>query len=130
MPLEQPTHDVADQRDAQEHAETDRHQWPGSLQHQGCFAASNRLLEGIDRIEHRAEGKSTPIGIVPTAADMDLSGLDVDASDVDQALVVNVDEWRKELPLIEEWFEFVGEKLPTGIRDELDALKTRLAEVD
>jgi len=43
---------------------------------------------------------------------------------------VNADEWRKELPLIEEWFEFVGEKLPTSIRDELDALKTRLAEVD
>lgn len=98
--------------------------WPG-------FGENSRVLKwAIDRIEHRAEGKSTPIGIVPTAADMDLSGLDVDASDVDQALVVNVDEWRKELPLIEEWFEFVGEKLPTGIRDELDALKTRLAEVD
>ncbi len=67
---------------------------------------------------------------MPTAADLDLNGLDVDASDVDQALVVNADEWRKELPLIEEWFEFVGEKLPTGIRDELDALKTRLSEVD
>ncbi len=98
--------------------------WPG-------FGENSRVLKwAIDRIEHRAEGKSTPIGIVPTAADMDLSGLDVDASDVDQALVVNADEWRKELPLIEEWFEFVGEKLPTGIRDELDALKTRLAEVD
>ena len=36
----------------------------------------------------------------------------------------------KELPLIEEWFEFVGEKLPTGIKDEFDALKHRLAEAD
>ncbi|MCH9729877.1 MAG: phosphoenolpyruvate carboxykinase (GTP) [Actinomycetia bacterium] len=98
--------------------------WPG-------FGENSRVLKwAIERIEHRAEGKSTPIGIVPTAADLDLSGLDVDASDVDQALVVHADEWRKELPLIEEWFEFVGEKLPTGIRDELDALKTRLAEVE
>ncbi len=98
--------------------------WPG-------FGENSRVLKwAIDRIEHRAEGRSTPIGIVPTAADLDLNGLDVDASDVDQALVVNADEWRKELPLIEEWFEFVGEKLPTGIRDELDALKTRLSEVD
>ena len=39
-------------------------------------------------------------------------------------------EWREELPLIEEWFEFVGEKLPTGIKDEFDALKHRLAEAD
>ncbi|MHA7661496.1 phosphoenolpyruvate carboxykinase (GTP) [Mycolicibacterium sp. HS_4_1] len=96
--------------------------WPG-------FGENSRVLKwAIERIEHQAEGKSTPIGIVPTAADLDLAGLDVDAADVDEALAVNVDEWRNELPLIEEWFEFVGEKLPTGIKDEFDALKHRLAE--
>jgi phosphoenolpyruvate carboxykinase (GTP) len=47
---------------------------------------------------------------------------------VAEALAVNPDEWREELPQIEEWFEFVGEKLPTGIKDEFDALKHRLAE--
>jgi len=98
--------------------------WPG-------FGENSRVLKwAIDRIEHRADGKTTPIGIVPTATDLDLDGLDVDAADVDLALAVNADEWRKELPLIEEWFEFVGEKLPTGIKDEFDALKTRLAEAD
>ncbi|MDT7758740.1 MAG: phosphoenolpyruvate carboxykinase, partial [Mycobacterium sp.] len=98
--------------------------WPG-------FGENSRVLKwAIERIEHHAEGKSTAIGIVPTAADLDLSGLDVEAADVDEALAVNADEWRKELPLIEEWFEFVGEKLPTGIKDEFDALKTRLAEAD
>jgi phosphoenolpyruvate carboxykinase (GTP) len=98
--------------------------WPG-------FGENSRVLKwAIERIEHEADGKSTPIGIVPTAADLDLDGLDVKAADVDEALAVNADEWRKELPLIEEWFEFVGEKLPTGIKDEFDALKTRLAEAD
>jgi len=43
-------------------------------------------------------------------------------------LAVNADEWRAELPLIEEWFEFVGQKLPTGVKDEFDALKQRLSE--
>jgi phosphoenolpyruvate carboxykinase (GTP) len=80
----------------------------------------------VDRIEQRANGRSTPIGIVPTAEDLGLSGLDVDPADVDAALAVNPDEWRQEIPLIEEWFEFVGEKLPTGIKDEFDALKHRL----
>ena len=56
--------------------------------------------------------------------------LDVDPADVNEALAVNAAEWREELPLIEEWFEFVGEKLPTGIKDEFDALKHRLAEAD
>ena len=96
--------------------------WPG-------FGENSRVLKwAIERIEHAADGKTTPIGIVPTAADLDLEGLDVTASNVDEALAVNVEEWRNELPLIEEWFEFVGEKLPTGIKDEFDALKTRLAE--
>ncbi|CAN5256988.1 phosphoenolpyruvate carboxykinase (GTP) [soil metagenome] len=96
--------------------------WPG-------FGENSRVMKWIiERVEQQAGGKTTPIGIVPTAEDLDLSGLDVDAADVDAALKVNVDEWRAELPLIEEWFEFVGEKLPTGIKDEFDALKTRLAE--
>ena len=86
------------------------------------------LKWAIERIEHKADGKSTPIGIVPTAQDLDLDGLDVSAADVDEALAVKPDEWRNELPLIEEWFEFVGEKLPTGIKDEFDALKHRLDE--
>ncbi|MFC7673945.1 phosphoenolpyruvate carboxykinase (GTP) [Mycolicibacterium sp. GCM10028919] len=98
--------------------------WPG-------FGENSRVLKwAVERIEHQADGKSTPIGIVPTAADLDLDGSDVNASDVDEALAVRVDEWRNELPLIEEWFEFVGEKLPTGIKDEFDALKTRLAEAE
>jgi phosphoenolpyruvate carboxykinase (GTP) len=98
--------------------------WPG-------FGENSRVLKwAIERIEHKADGKSTPIGIVPTAADLDLEGLDVDAADVDEALAVNAAEWREEVPLIEEWFEFVGEKLPTGIKDEFDALKHRLAEAD
>ncbi|MDA4108876.1 phosphoenolpyruvate carboxykinase (GTP) [Mycolicibacterium holsaticum] len=96
--------------------------WPG-------FGENSRVMKWIvDRIEQRAGGRTTPIGIVPTAEDLDLSGLDVDPADVDAALAVNVEEWRDELPLIEEWFEFVGEKLPTGIKDEFDALKHRLTE--
>jgi phosphoenolpyruvate carboxykinase (GTP) len=98
--------------------------WPG-------FGENSRVMKWIvDRIEQKAGGKTTPIGIVPTADDLDLSGLDVKADDVNEALAVNADEWRQEIPLIEEWFEFVGEKLPTGIKDEFDALKTRLAEAD
>ena len=98
--------------------------WPG-------FGENSRVMKWIiDRIEQKAGGKTTPIGTVPTADDLDLSGLDVDAADVNEALAVNAAEWREELPLIEEWFEFVGEKLPTGIKDEFDALKHRLAEAD
>ena len=96
--------------------------WPG-------FGENSRVLKWIiERVEGRASGRSTPIGIVPTAEDLDLRGLDVDPADVNEALLVNPEEWREELPLIEEWFDFVGGKLPTGIKDEFDELKHRLGE--
>ncbi|OBJ59581.1 phosphoenolpyruvate carboxykinase (GTP) [Mycobacterium asiaticum] len=96
--------------------------WPG-------FGENSRVLKWIvDRIEHNAGGQDTAIGVVPSTADLYLDGLDADAADVESALAVNAAEWREELPLIEEWFEFVGDKLPTGIRDEFEALKARLAE--
>jgi len=94
--------------------------WPG-------FGENSRVLKWIiERVEGKVNGVSTPIGTVPAVEDIDLEGLDVDPADVAQALTVNPGEWREELPLIEEWFEFVGEKLPTGIKDEFDALKHRL----
>jgi phosphoenolpyruvate carboxykinase (GTP) len=98
--------------------------WPG-------FGENSRVLKWIvDRIEHKAGGQATPIGVVPTAEDLDLAGLDVTAEEVDAALAVKPSEWREELPLIEEWFEFVGDKLPTGVKDEFEALKERLAQAD
>ena len=83
--------------------------WPG-------FGENSRVLKWVvDRVEGRANGASTPIGIVPGVEDLDLSDLDVDAADVAAAVQVNASEWREELPQIEEWFEFIGEKLPTGV---------------
>jgi phosphoenolpyruvate carboxykinase (GTP) len=76
------------------------------------------------------EGVSSPIGFVPAVAEMDLTGLDVAEADVAEALMVNPDEWRAELPQIEEWFDFIGEKLPTSLRDEFESLKQRLADAD
>ncbi|MFI1915582.1 phosphoenolpyruvate carboxykinase (GTP) [Nocardia sp. NPDC020380] len=94
--------------------------WPG-------FGENSRVLEWVvNRIEGRAEAVSTPVGHVPTAAHLDLEGLDVALADVDEALAVNVEEWKREIPLIEEWFEFIGDKLPTSVRDEFEALKQRL----
>ena len=100
--------------------EDKRFLWPG-------FGENSRVLKWIvDRIEGNAAGKETPIGIVATPEELDLTGLDTPVADVAEALAVNVDEWKGELPSIDEWFEFVGDKLPTGLKDELDALKQRL----
>ena len=62
------------------------------------------------------------------AVDLDLGGLDTDCHDVAAQWRSNPAEWRKEFALIEEWFEFVGDRLPTGVKDEFEALKQRLSE--
>jgi phosphoenolpyruvate carboxykinase (GTP) len=94
--------------------------WPG-------FGENGRVLKwAIERIEGKAAAQETPIGYVPTADDLDLEGLDAPRADIEVALAVDVDEWRAEIPLIEEWFDKIGTSLPTSMRDELEALKLRL----
>ncbi|MCF8569247.1 phosphoenolpyruvate carboxykinase (GTP) [Gordonia sp. HY002] len=95
--------------------------WPG-------FGENSRVLKWmVDRIEGRVEGVETPIGIVAKPEELDLTGLDVSVDDLAEALAVDTDEWRDELPSIEEWFSFVGDKLPTALRNELDGLRERLS---
>jgi phosphoenolpyruvate carboxykinase (GTP) len=94
--------------------------WPG-------FGENGRVLKwAIERIEGKAAAQNTPVGLVPTADQLDLDGLDTPTADVEAALVVDIDEWRAEVPLIEEWFDTIGSALPTSMRDELEALKLRL----
>jgi phosphoenolpyruvate carboxykinase (GTP) len=94
--------------------------WPG-------FGENSRVLKWVvQRLEGKAAADETPIGHVPTIDALDLDGLDAPLEDVQSALEVDVDEWRAELPLIEEWFDKIGDKLPTSMRDELEALKVRL----
>jgi phosphoenolpyruvate carboxykinase (GTP) len=94
--------------------------WPG-------FGENGRVLKWIvERIEGRAPAEETAIGHVPQATALDLSGLPAPTEDIEIALEVNAEEWLAEIPLIEEWFDKIGEKVPTAMRDELEALKVRL----
>ena len=42
------------------------------------------------------------------------------------ALAVDPEEWRAELPQIQEWFEKFGDDLPAVLWTELDGLRERL----
>ena len=94
--------------------------WPG-------FGENGRVLKWIiERLEGKAAASETPIGHVPTADQIDTEGLSEPAEDIEASLEVDVEEWKAEIPLIEEWFDTIGDKLPTSMRDELEALKQRL----
>ncbi|MDR7280783.1 phosphoenolpyruvate carboxykinase (GTP) [Catenuloplanes atrovinosus] len=92
--------------------------WPG-------FGENIRVLKWItERLDGRGAAVDTPIGLVPPPSAIDVSGLP--ATDLEAALRVDPEEWRAELPLITEWFERFGTKLPAVLWAELDALKARL----
>ncbi|VXC55131.1 phosphoenolpyruvate carboxykinase (GTP) [Aeromicrobium sp. 9AM] len=94
--------------------------WPG-------FGENSRILKYvIERVEGKVEAVETPIGLVPTPGAIDTDGLDVTVEQLEKALHVDVDEWQAEIPQINEWFEKFGDKLPTVLWTELDALKARL----
>ncbi len=96
--------------------------WPG-------FGENSRVLKwAIERIEGRAAAVETPIGHVPTPESLDTEGLDMTPEELAGCLTVDVDEWKAELPQIQEWFDKFGESLPTTLWTELDGLKARLGE--
>lgn len=95
--------------------------WPG-------FAENTRVLKWIvERLEGEGEAVETPIGLTPTPDALDLSGLEVAAEDIEDALKVDREEWAAELAGIEEWFARFGESLPASITAELEELRQRLA---
>jgi len=94
--------------------------WPG-------FRENSRVLKwAIERIEGTADAEETAIGFIPTYDSLDLDGLDADETAVRRAIRVDDEEWRAELPMISEWFDKLGEKLPAVLWTELDGLKARL----
>jgi phosphoenolpyruvate carboxykinase (GTP) len=96
--------------------------WPG-------FGENSRVLEWVfQRVDGEGGAARTPIGWVPTADDLPLDGLDLAAEDLGELLKVDADEWRAEVPSIDEHFTFLGDHLPHELRDQLDALQKRLSE--
>jgi phosphoenolpyruvate carboxykinase (GTP) len=94
--------------------------WPG-------FGENSRVLKWIvERIDGQAAAVETPIGHVPAPGALDTDGLDLTEDRLSAALDVDVEEWRAELPQIQEWFEKFGDDLPAVLWTELDGLRARL----
>ncbi len=96
--------------------------WPG-------FGDNSRVLKWVlERVTGTAEAVDTAIGRVPLADGIDTTGLDLDPSTLAELLKVDNEAWRGEIPLIEEHFASIGERLPTELADELRALEKRLSD--
>ncbi len=95
--------------------------WPG-------FGENSRVLSWIfGRITGQADAVETVIGNLPTPGALDITGLDIDDATMAELLRVDVEEWRAEIPSIEDHYAKFGDRLPVVLRDELQALEKRLS---
>jgi phosphoenolpyruvate carboxykinase (GTP) len=100
--------------------ETGRFLWPG-------FGENSRVLEWIfRRCEGTADGEETPVGIIPTADGIDLSGLDIEPEAFEEVRTVDLDALRDELPQVRAHLESFGDSLPQELWDQFEALESRL----
>jgi phosphoenolpyruvate carboxykinase (GTP) len=96
--------------------------WPG-------YGENSRVLKWIfERIEGTGKAIKTPIGYVPAPGAIYTSGLNVSSEDMAELLKVDVNDWRIEVEGIKEYYSQYGDKLPQGLRDELNALENRLSK--
>jgi len=96
--------------------------WPG-------YGENSRVLKWVvERVNGEGEAVETPIGRVPSAGAIDITGLDIDAATMARILDVDADAWRAEIPQIEDHYDFIGERLPAELRDELRELEKRLGD--
>ncbi len=96
--------------------------WPG-------FGENSRVLKWVvERIDGQAAAVETAIGHVPTPESLDTEGLDLTDEALVAALDVDIEEWKAELPQIQEWFEKFGDDLPAVLWTELDGLRARLGD--
>jgi phosphoenolpyruvate carboxykinase (GTP) len=94
--------------------------WPG-------FGENSRVLKWIfERCDGKGHAKDTPIGRIPEVADLDMRGLEIKRSHMDQLLRVDIEGWLTEVPLIKEHFARFGSHLPEGLKLEVKGLEERL----
>ncbi|MFM7232108.1 MAG: phosphoenolpyruvate carboxykinase (GTP) [bacterium] len=94
--------------------------WPG-------YGENSRVLKWVvERVQGTAKAVDTPIGRLPAAGALDLSGLDVSPAALEELMRVDVEGWLSEVPSMRAHFDKFGAKLPQGLRDELEALESRL----
>ncbi|MFI9390864.1 phosphoenolpyruvate carboxykinase (GTP) [Streptomyces bauhiniae] len=94
--------------------------WPG-------FGENSRVLKWIvDRLDGRAEGVETAIGVLPAKGSLDTEGLDLTDAELDFLLTVDEEVWREEAALVPEHLNTFGDHTPKELWDQYRALVERL----
>jgi phosphoenolpyruvate carboxykinase (GTP) len=100
--------------------EDGRFMWPG-------YGENSRVLKWIfDRVDGKANATKTAIGYLPSPADIDISGLDVSAADMNALLSIDSEGWKSALPQMRDHYAQFGAKLPAPLTTALNELESSL----
>ena len=95
--------------------------WPG-------YGDNVRVLKWIlERCRGQGKAVETPIGFIPTPDGLDLEGLDVPQSTMQELLAVDGAQWVSELQEQQTFLKKFGERLPQEIWQEYEQLSQRLS---
>jgi len=96
--------------------------WPG-------FGENSRVLAWIvDRLAGKAEARDTAIGRLPADGALDLDGLDISAEQIAELFHIDPTTWNAEADLTQEYYDQFGDRVPAVLREQLDGLRSRLAQ--
>ncbi|MBC7235166.1 MAG: phosphoenolpyruvate carboxykinase (GTP) [Chloroflexi bacterium] len=94
--------------------------WPG-------FGDNSRVLKWMcERIEGKVGAEETPIGYMPRQDDLDLTGLDWPMERIAEALEVDIEAFKAEVPDMEQHFAQFGARLPERMKIQFEEYKKRL----
>ncbi len=100
--------------------EDGRFVWPG-------FGENSRVLKWMcERVDGKVGAVKTPIGMMPSASDLDTKGLDIDKADLDLLLSVNPADFVAEFEDLDKYMASVGDKLPARMTKQVEAFKKRI----
>ncbi len=90
--------------------------WPG-------YGDNMRVLDWIlRRAKGKAEGQKNVLGVSPTYAELDKTGLDYSEEQFNANMALNPSEWQAELESQTELFDKVGKKLPAELEEQRQLL--------
>ena len=96
--------------------------WPG-------FGENSRVIDWIiGRLEQKNQGVESPIGTMPDMSELNLEGLDLSATTLQELFDVDPESWIYEVRSTEQFFAKFGEKLPAKLAGELIELEARLLQ--
>lgn len=95
--------------------------WPG-------FGENSRVLAWVcERVNGKAKAVETPLGLVPAPDSLNTEGLEgVTGETLEQLLAVNAEDWKAEIPSIQQHYEKLGNRVPAELKEELANLEKEL----